>query len=122
MRTAHLLTVRVLVHLMSVPVGERLVGPQVWYPGGMEGRSLSHDACTFPTREQTDVCENITFPQLLLRSETGTNPMWEDSMEPSAAKVVSITVYKVWKCERWHPLYLVQFLGFLGSFRENFDQ
>ena len=96
MRTAHLLTVRVLVHLMSVPVGERLLGPQVWYPGGMEGRSLSNDACIFPPVNREMSVKILPFDNFFCgRKKTGTNPMWEDSMEPSAAKVVSITVYKV---------------------------
>ena len=32
-------------------------------------RDLSHDACdvTYQPREQTDACDNITFPKLRLR-------------------------------------------------------
>ena len=70
-------------YLMSVAGGEGL-GPQVWRWGGDRSPGLmsrkrdtlpcdlSHDACDITTTlspcGQTDVCENITFPQLRLRA------------------------------------------------------
>ena len=40
-----------------------------WGGGGTLPCDLSHDACdvTYQPREQTDACDNITFPKLRLR-------------------------------------------------------